>query len=160
MPNEESQPTCEERVAMELESRIHDLRQLWRAHCQEDFEEADAAEFENDYGVNPNEDREAAAEIIYDFGLSFDYVAPETFTDQLEPYWRYQLSWGGPSDEFRFYSGGPQVTPYRIEYWFLDWWDGASRTVAGDDLRLLHEYWQWFSETETTNHTQQQAMED
>ena len=31
--------------------------------------------------------------------LSFDYVAPHTFNDQPEGYWRWQFSWGGPSDE-------------------------------------------------------------
>ena len=34
-------------------------------------------------------------------GLGFDYVEPHTFTDQLEGYWRWQFSWGGPSDELR-----------------------------------------------------------
>ena len=35
--------------------------------------------------------------------LGFDYVEPHTFTDQLEGYWRWQFSWGGPSDELRGY---------------------------------------------------------
>ena len=34
-------------------------------------------------------------------GLGFDYVEPHTFTDQLEGYWRWQFSWGGPSDALR-----------------------------------------------------------
>ena len=33
--------------------------------------------------------------------LGFDYVEPHTFQDQLEGYWRWQFSWGGPSDELR-----------------------------------------------------------
>ena len=36
-------------------------------------------------------------------GLGFDYVEPHTFQDQLEGYWRWQFSWGGPSDELRGY---------------------------------------------------------
>jgi hypothetical protein len=56
--------------------------------------------------------------------LGFDYVEPGTFTDQLEGYWRWQLSWGGPGDEFRIYIN-PDKSVHRIEYWYLDWYDGA-----------------------------------
>ena len=57
-------------------------------------------------------------------GLCFDYVDPNTFTDQKEGYWRWQLSWGGPGDEFRIYIN-PDKSVHRIEYWYLDWYDGA-----------------------------------
>ena len=157
MPNEERQATCEERVEAAMEGRLSDLRLLWKEYTGEDMEPDELAEFCSDFGRDePDQDEPA----IYEYGLAFDYVAPETFTDQLEPYWRYQLSWGGPSDEFRFYSGGPQVQPYRITYWFLDWYDGAGRTLAGDDRELLLDYWQWFADTETTDEQQRQAMED
>ena len=57
-------------------------------------------------------------------GLGFDYVAPHTFTDQLEGYWRWQFSWGGPSDELRaFVNENKEI--HRLEYWFMDWMDGA-----------------------------------
>ena len=35
--------------------------------------------------------------------LDFSYIEPNTFKKQSEGYWRWQLSWGGPSDEFRYY---------------------------------------------------------
>ena len=57
-------------------------------------------------------------------GLSFDYVEPHTFTDQLEGYWRWQFSWGGPSDELRAYVNEHKEI-HRLEYWFMDWMDGA-----------------------------------
>jgi hypothetical protein len=78
---------------------------------------------------------------IYEYGLCFDYVAPGTFNDQDEGYFRYQLSWGGPSDEFRIYAQGREYdwSIYRIEYWFLDWYDGASRTLSGDDRDFILE---------------------
>ena len=56
--------------------------------------------------------------------LGFDYVEPHTFTDQLEGYWRWQFSWGGPSDELRGYVN-EHGELHRVEYWFLDWMDGA-----------------------------------
>ena len=61
-------------------------------------------------------------------GLCFDYVDPGTFTDQLEGYWRWQLSWGGPGDEFRIYIN-PDKSVHRIEYWYMDWYDGAKVTL-------------------------------
>jgi hypothetical protein len=57
-------------------------------------------------------------------GLGFDYVEPHTFTDQLEGYWRWQFSWGGPSDELRAYVNRDDSI-HRLEYWFMDWMDGA-----------------------------------
>ena len=63
--------------------------------------------------------------------LSFDYVEPHTFTDQLEGYWRWQFSWGGPSDELRAYVNRDDRI-HRLEYWYLDWGDGASIQVKQD----------------------------
>ena len=64
-------------------------------------------------------------------GLGFDYVEPHTFTDQLEGYWRWQFSWGGPSDELRAYVNENKEI-HRLEYWFMDWMDGAK-------LELTHK---------------------
>ena len=64
-------------------------------------------------------------------GLSFDYVEPNTFTAQLEGYWRWQFSWGGPSDELRAYVNKDDSI-HRLEYWYLDWFDGAKVNVAAE----------------------------
>ena len=83
-------------------------------------------------------------------GLSFDYVEPHTFTDQLEGYWRWQFSWGGPSDELRaFVNENKEI--HRLEYWFMDWMDGAkidltqerpewSGITVGPDWQRLQDY--------------------
>ena len=63
--------------------------------------------------------------------LGFDYVEPHTFTDQAEGYWRWQFSWGGPSDELRGYVN-EHAELHRLEYWYLDWGDGASLLVDQD----------------------------
>ena len=97
-------------------------------------------------------DTDYADESIYEFGLSFDYVEPHTYCDcdvkrdnkydvlvpaedceDTSGYWRYQLSWGGPSDEFRFHDDG------RIEYRYHDWWDGAGRDLMGDEYDFMKE---------------------
>ena len=83
-------------------------------------------------------------------GLSFDYVEPHTFTDQLEGYWRWQFSWGGPSDELRaFVNENKEI--HRLEYWFMDWMDGAkidltqerpewSGLTVGPEWLRMHDY--------------------
>jgi len=63
--------------------------------------------------------------------LGFDYVEPHTFNDQPEGYWRWQFSWGGPSDELRAYVN-EHYEIHRLEYWYLDWGDGASLLVNQD----------------------------
>ena len=74
-------------------------------------------------------------------GLCFDYVDPNTFNDQLEGYWRWQLSWGGPGDEFRIYVN-PDKSVHRIEYWYMDWYDGAKVTLSPEHaLRMRGVIW-------------------
>jgi len=63
--------------------------------------------------------------------LGFDYVEPHTFNDQPEGYWRWQFSWGGPSDELRGYVNEHKEL-HRLEYWYLDWGDGAFVQVKPD----------------------------
>ena len=65
-------------------------------------------------------------------GLSFDYVEANPFDDQAEGYWRWQFSWGGPSDELRGYVNRDDSI-HRLEYWYMDWFDGAKVNVAAED---------------------------
>ncbi|MBI1393907.1 MAG: hypothetical protein GC152_14310 [Alphaproteobacteria bacterium] len=119
---------CEKRIEQHMRSRMEDLQRLWIAYCK---------------GIETLEDLGS----IHEYGLCFDYVAPETFDGQKEGYFRYQISWGGPSDEFRFFAN-PDFSHHRIEYWFLDWFDGAHRVLSGADEALLSELWDWFRECE------------
>lgn len=122
----EREASCRARWADNKDSRCADLRKLWKAYCagKEDTEDGN----------------------IYEYGLAFDYVAPGTFNGQKRGYWRYQISWGGPSEEFRFYGGGANERPERIEFWFLDWFDGYGRKLTGKDEALLLELWDWFAD--------------
>ena len=62
---------------------------------------------------------------LYNQFLCFDFVAPFTFgEDQKAGYWRLQISWGGPSSEFRIYVD-ENINICAVEYWYLDWYDGA-----------------------------------
>ena len=70
------------------------------------------------------ESYEGFEDYVSQSGLSFDYVTPHTFKDLGEGYYRFQMSWGGPSDEFNIYTDSSKNIK-KIEYWFKDWFDGA-----------------------------------
>lgn len=103
MPTNPKKESCLDRVEDSLRSRMEDIS---------------------------NEDTN-----LEEYGLCFDYVPVNTFDDQKRGYWRWQLSYGGPSDEFRFY--GEQIDDFfihidTVEYWFLDWGDGAVVDLMGE----------------------------
>lgn len=100
--------TCSDLVEERMKDRAQDFK-FWMEFGPE-------ARIEDGEGSN-----------LEEYGLGFDRVSAYTFDDQPEAYYRYQLSWGGPSDEVRFFRD-------RIEYWYLDWFDGAKVDVT-------HEPW-------------------
>ena len=73
-------------------------------------------------------------------GLSFDFVPVDTFEDQQQGYWRFQMSWGGPSDEFRIYVDD-QNKIEQIYYHYMDWYDGASKLVQDN---IIYDICQMF----------------
>ena len=101
--------------------------------------------------------REAGREAFNEYGLAFDYVAPYTFHDQPAGYWRYQISYGGPSEELRFYADADYEVR-KIEFWYLDWYDGACVNVTSDTV--AQAVWDEFNECETTRHVFKEAMND
>jgi hypothetical protein len=126
--------SCAARWRASKNGRIRDLTKLFTAHQRGE---------EDKYG-----DRLGR---FAEYGLGFDYVAPGTFVDSPEGYWRFQISWGGPSDEVRFYASGcGDHQPYRISYAFLDWFDGHERALAGNDLALLQAIWGYFRDIGAT----------
>jgi len=124
--NTVKQLTCAKRVKSHLKSRVADLQKLWTA-------------YQNGEGVEN-------LGTFEDYGLCFDYVASGTFDGQEEAYFRYQISCGGPSDEFRFFCNHDRRTCYKIEYWFMDWFDGASLHLTGKAEKLMREIWEYFVE--------------
>lgn len=167
----QKQPTCEERIEAHMEDRLNDLRILFHGPSVDDLKLVDDGTLDtvievmdwefrysdtSDYRAPDGEFdmeawfedysddvRESLQEGFNEYGLAFDYVAAGTFRDQDVGYFQYQISCGGPSEEFRFYCDAQSVL-YRIEFWFLDWWDGASRTLHGDNYNLLYDIFEDF----------------
>ena len=137
-----SERSCAVRWASHKDNRVHDLRRLMAA-----WQDGDEDRHANEIGT------------LSEYALGFDYVAPGTFVDQKEGYWRYQISWGGPSDEFRFYAGGcGEQQPHRIGYVFLDWFDGHEEALTGDDLDIILRLWIYLQEAGATEAEYRKAM--
>ena len=79
--------------------------------------------------------REYLDEAFNEYGLCFDYVELGTFGDQENDYFRYQLSYGGPSEEIRFYDNGA------VEFVFLDWFVGCGYNLNNHPTgKALRQY--------------------
>ena len=46
----------------------------------------------------------------------------------------------------------------KIEYWFLDWYDGASKKLTGKSFELMEEIYNFFDECESTKSEYNKAM--
>lgn len=161
---------CADKVTRACEGRLNDIRIMLDPQ-RSDFELADngtldtlivadyhefifsdtssyrdeSGKFDMEYFLDDEFDnfRESLRDEFNAYGLCFDYVEPETFTEQLEGYWRFQISYGGPSEEIRFYYSAGASRPYRIEFWYLDWFDGAPEDITEDlTARLVWEYFE------------------
>jgi len=102
---------CKDRINKEFKNTMEDLKTLYKAENQETEELGS----------------------LNNYALSVGWVKAGTFEGQRADYWQYQMSYGGPSDEFRIYKNGD------VEYWFLDWFDGASITLNSDDAEFIKE---------------------
>lgn len=189
MAEASKQPTCEQRVGPSLDSTIDDIRLMFWGAREDDLEltddgtldtvirvgdeefrydadaMADYRDEDGDFDMQAffddfkNEINYRLSERWFEYGLSFDYVAAGTFSDQDQGYFRYQLSCGGPSTEFRFFVD-PDLTCWKIEYWFLDWWDGACRTLHGDDKKLMLDVFEQFKDCGTLQVELERSRED
>lgn len=111
---------CKDKVKDSFKRSFNTIKTLFDAYCQ---------------GEDDVEDLGS----IHDYALSFDYVPKGTYTDQRKGYFRYQISWGGPSTEYRFFIDG-ELKPYKIEYWYLDWFDGACHKLSGKAFDYMSDF--------------------
>ena len=108
--------TCEDRIEDVIISRGEDFERFMNAEDDETIEE------------------------FFQYGLEVSMVSMGTFKNMEEPYLRYLLSWGGPSEEINFYQNG------RIEFVFKDWFDYAAIEVS--HLEWAEWLRNWFVDTE------------
>ena len=114
-----SDMTCEERIDAALYSRAEDFIEI-----------RNMADWDS----------------LHEYGLALDKVKPDLLKMTQEErqayegdYIRYQISWGGPSEEIRFYD-------HKIEFVLMDWWDFAKRDIS--DARWAQWLNDYFKEIE------------
>jgi len=95
----------------------------------------------NAYNGEMTDDHYDSDRNLISYGLCFDYVEPDTFENQPDGYYRWQISWGGPSEEFRFFE---DETGLIIAFWYMDWFDGANVVLYGNDHNVLSDIYQIF----------------
>jgi len=146
------QPTSEERIDGALNDELIRLRWLFDyvPNAREDGADArrecvDALGLDDALADSTDALQEALCDARSEHGLYFDYVPAGTFDGQEAGYFRYQLFTGGPSAEFRFFTDAMRHC-HRVEYVFLDWFDGARRELTGDDKTLLLRVWEGFGQ--------------
>jgi hypothetical protein len=113
---------CEDLVQEKYQARLKDIKEAYQKNDNEkNIEQGDNNNFD-------------LIQWLSEYGLSWGYVLPNTFNNQSEGYYRWQLSWGGPSDEFRIFTDSDKNIQ-SVEYWYLDWFDGASIEI--DDYQVI-----------------------
>jgi hypothetical protein len=151
--------TCEEQVEARMDGRLENIRLMLDPNRDDAtlidegtldrvikvsditfrFQEAAGETAAEIYDEHEDDIRQEVYESFYDYALGFDYVSPNTFENQTQGYCRYQISYGGPAEEIRFFCD-EQKQPYKVEYWHLDWFDGASRECTHrPEIALLVE---------------------
>lgn len=69
---------------------------------------------------------------FYDYGLCFDFVEADEGSDG---YYRFQICWGGPSSEIRFFEDGTITAVY------MDWFVGVGFDVSTwDEFTWLENF--------------------
>jgi len=60
--------------------------------------------------------------------------------------YRVGLSWRGPADGFYLYVDPEDKTIDKIEYYFQDWFDGATRVLVGDEFDMVRDMFESYIE--------------
>lgn len=77
------------------------------------------------------------------YGLGFNFVEAKTFGNQNQGYYRFQLSFGGPTEEIRFFVDNT------IEFVYLDWGCGIGFDISSE--HWAEQLKNYFEEIEVIN---------
>ena len=133
MNNTQKQPTCRELVKDQFNQVEQDYKDA-EIYFDKLYQLSD--DEKEQYKTKDKYNKFFYCEDLFDYAnqnaLSWDYIEAE---DEKNPaYYRLQLSWGGPSDEFRIYLIGDTLEIDCIDYHYMDWFDGASIPVFEDSI--------------------------
>ena len=154
----------EKRAQNSLKSRMRDLGFLYGEYAYDSKDWGNETwKTAKDFGITsemePDEIDEIMMEARSNYALSWDYVPADTFDDQEQGYFRYQISWGGPSDEIRFYVDYGKKF-YKAEYWFLDWFTGYGIILKRKYLEIAEAIFNDFDSIEMVESAYEESMEE
>jgi len=151
--------TCKELIKSEYRKECEKLTWLFAVLYGDASEEIKNKFFEY-HGYDVPEDAadcgEKAQEILCNYGLEISYNLPED--NRSRGYLRWLVSWGGPSDEWRFYFVPGESKPYKIEYIYSDWFDSAK--VVCTKGRVANLLWDWLYELDTPDYEYRRAKKE
>ena len=134
--------SCADILPYAMENRLNEMKEMWDVFCGR---------------KKPTED--ITEDTFHEYGLSFDYVDEDENDDNN--YFRYQISYGGPSEEIRFFCyknhRGNWVFS-EAEFVYMDWFDGASDMITGEHAEFMAELFDFFNETETLDYEYNKTM--
>jgi hypothetical protein len=135
----ERQATCEERIDSELRREVERIKEALRIVQMYDHEclnEECGFEWESSeaYEECPKCNCTDTDETERDAGESRDSYMDGLLEITPKITFKVGLSWGGPADGFYITVDPVDRSIDRIEYYFQDWFDGAVRTLSGDDF--------------------------
>ena len=140
------QLTCKERVAGELADRLNDIKtaNLFYSSLENIKRKAKNKTIpENFFKIVKSLDLrsyESMTEFLNSYSLCFDFIdGAQAEQENTMNHWRWQISWGGPSDEFRIF-WNLEIGIFKIEYCFFDWYDGAKITLNDGDSYLNRDF--------------------
>lgn len=114
---------------MEEKSTIDRMKEHYESRLKDCKILLELEEIENEAPETTEEMRDKYGR-IEEYGLSMDFADfsenEGPTNDQKSRFFRYQFSWGGPSEEIRIYNNG------NIEFWFLDW--GVGEHTDGSEF--------------------------
>jgi hypothetical protein len=121
--------TCKDKVEPALQNIIQDWTEAQKYYdIDEEKRYSPKDESLSDY--------EDFFDYVNNYGLCFDYVSPNTFDNQDVGYFRYQVCYGGPTQEFRIYTDYNKNID-RIEFWYLNWFDGSEVETDEDIIKQV-----------------------
>jgi hypothetical protein len=166
------QATCEERIDDQLKQEIQSVEHIM---YRMDFQYS-----EEDLGYLNHEEVSEVADLVGDLPLTqgtdgkwykiksrgdlVEHIVKYTDEEHAIMGWEeaplsvmkqttiiVQMSWGGPSDQFRC-EIDEDGNIAEVKYRFMDWFDGAERTINIDQHPSLERFLQRFVDLETGNY--------
>lgn len=148
--NDKRQPTCEERIEEHMQSRLANL--LPDFDAMDGAEAVEAAreiieEYSREGELDEDDWHEGGRCIDLAREIRQDHAGDNVLSIDKELVYNVLLSTGGPEDGFRLFWSESRGW-FRGEYYFKDWFDGATRAIDGDQAESLAEFWGIYPEYE------------